>query len=142
MKHLKKSQKNTFAKSTERSILIKLTMYGHIYFWGKYEGKKPEERLSCSKKFNSSMMPSCFKVLQQKIKRVHLITRRWVSSTRAYLPNDNPEDFGWILSEDGSYKLKWSTEHVSPSVLEISIAEDRAWDSAEDFPEGMIIFSE
>ena len=87
-------------------------------------------------------MPSCFKVLQQKIKRVHLITRRWVSSTRAYLPNDNPEDFGWILSEDGSYKLKWSTEHVSPSVLEISIAEDRAWDSAEDFPEGMIIFSE
>ena len=111
-------------------------------FLGKYEAKKPEERLSCSKKFNSSMMPPCQKVLQQKIKRVHLIMRHWVSSTRAHPPNDNPEDFGWILSEDGIYKVKWFVGHVAPSALEISITEDRAWDSAEDFPEGMIIFSE
>ena len=87
-------------------------------------------------------MPPCQKVFQQKIKRVHLITRCWVSSIRAHPPNDNPEDFGWILSEDGSYKVKWFEGHVAPSALEISITEDRAWDSAEDFPEGMIIFSE
>ena len=111
-------------------------------FWGKYDAKKPEEQLSCSKKFNSSMMPPCQKVLQQKIKRVHLITRRWVSSTRVDSSNDNPECFGWILSEDGSYKVKWFEGHVAPSASEISITEDRAWDSAKDFPEGMIIFSE
>ena len=35
-------------------------------FWGEYEAKKPEERLSCSKKFNSSMMPPCQKVLYRK----------------------------------------------------------------------------
>ena len=33
-------------------------------FLGKYEAKKPEERLTYSKKFNSSMMPPCQKVLQ------------------------------------------------------------------------------
>ena len=87
-------------------------------------------------------MPPCMKVLQQKIKRVHLIMRHLVSSARAHPPNDNPEDFGWILSEDGSYKVKWFEGHVAPSSLEISITEDRAWNSAEDFPEGMIIFSE
>ena len=27
-------EKYTFAKSTERNILIKLTMYGRRYFWG------------------------------------------------------------------------------------------------------------
>ena len=75
-------------------------------FLGKYEGKKSEEQLSCSKKYNSSMMTPCQKVLRQKIKRVHLTARRWVSSTRAHPPNDNPEDFDWILSEDGSYKVK------------------------------------
>ena len=57
--------------------------------------------------------------------------RHWVSSTRAHPPNDNPEDFGWILSEDGSYKVKWFDGHVA-----------RAWDSAEDFPESVMIFPE
>ena len=70
------------------------------------------------------------------------MTRRWVSSTRAHAPNDNPEDFGWILSEDGSYKVKWFEGRVAPKVLEITITEDRVWDSVEDFPEGMVIFSE
>ena len=87
-------------------------------------------------------MPPCQKVLQQKIERVRLITRRWVSSARAHPPHDNPEDFGWILSEDGSYKVKWFGGNVAPSALEISITEDRVWNSAEDFPEGMTIFSE
>ena len=51
-------------------------------------------------------------------------------------------DIGWILSEDGSCKVKSFEGHLVPSALEISITEDRVWDSAEDFPEGMIIFSE
>ena len=76
----------------------------------------------------SSMMHPCQKVLQQKIKRLHITTRRWVSSTRAHPPNDNPEDFGWILSEGGSYKVKWFEGHVVPIALEIFITEDRAWD--------------
>ena len=89
-------------------------------------------------------MPPCHKVLQQKTKRVHLTKRRWVSSARGHSPNNNPEDFGWILSEDGSCKVKWFEGHAAPiiSALEISITEDRSWDSAEDFSKGMIIFSE
>ena len=68
--------------------------------------------------------------------------RHRVSSARAHPPNDNPKDFGWILREDGSNKVEWFEGHVAPSALEISITEDRAWDSAEDFTDGMIIFSE
>ena len=56
--------------------------------------------------------------------------RCWVSSTRAHPPIDNPEDFGWILSEDGSYKVRFEG-HVA-----------RAWDLAEDFPESVMIFPE
>ena len=74
-------------------------------------------------------------------KKVELITRRWVSSIKDHWPNDNTEDFCWILNEDGNYKVKWSERHVVPSALEISINEDRAWNSAQDFPEGIIIFS-
>ena len=64
-------------------------------FLGKYKVKKAGERLNCSKKVNSSMVPPSQKVLQQKIKRVHQTMRCWVSSTRAHPPNDNPEDFGF-----------------------------------------------
>ena len=39
------------------NILIKLTMYGTQVVLGIYEAKKPEERISFSKNFNSSMMP-------------------------------------------------------------------------------------
>ena len=105
-------------------------------FWGKYKAKKAEKQLSCSKNFNSSMMPPSQKLLQQKIKRVYLITWHCISSRRAYPSNDNAEDFGWILNEDGSYKVKWFDGDVAPSTL------GREWDSAEHFPEGLIIFPE
>ena len=65
-----------------------------------------------------------------------------MSSTKANPPTYNPEDFAWILSEDDSYKMKLFDRHAAPSALEISITECRAWDSAKDIPECMIIFSE
>ena len=81
------------SKVNKINILIKLTMYRHI-FWGKYKAKKAEKQLSCSKNFNSSMMPPSQKLLQQKIKRVYLITWHCISSRRAYPSNVNAEDFG------------------------------------------------
>ena len=113
-------------KVYEKKDIDKVNHVQTQIFLEKYEAKKQEQRLSCSKEFNSSMMPPCQKVLQQKIKSVQLITRRWVSATRTHPPDDNPEDFGWILSEDGSYKLKWFEEDTAPSALEISITEGRA----------------
>ena len=54
----------------------------------------------------------------------------------------NNETLGIFISEDGSCKVKQVEWHVAPSALEFFITEGRAWDSAEDFPEVMIIFSE
>ena len=84
----------TFAKSMGKKHIDKIEDVWTQILLGKYEAKKPEDRLSCSKKFKSSKMPPCQKVLWQ-IKRTHLTTRRWVSSTWAHPPNDNPKDFGF-----------------------------------------------
>ena len=48
------------------NILIKLTMYGTQVVWGICEAKKPEERISFSKNFNSSMMPPYQKYVYKK----------------------------------------------------------------------------
>ena len=44
-------------------------------FLKKYAKIKPEGRLNCVKKFDSSLIPPCKKVHLLKIKRVHLIVR-------------------------------------------------------------------
>ena len=58
----------------------------------KYAKIKPEDRLkNCVKKFDSSLIPPCKEVLLLKIKRVHLIVRRWASAIVAHPPDDRPE---------------------------------------------------
>ena len=48
-------------------------------FLDKYRRKNENERLSCVTNLDASMLPPCEKVLQQKLKRVQLIARRWAS---------------------------------------------------------------
>ena len=106
----------------------------HI-FTKKYNKIKPEDRLDAVKKFDSSLMPPCKDVLLLKLKRVNLITRRWASAVRAHPPNDRPEDFGWTLSNDGQYIIKWFEGPAAPRVLDVTISEDTE-PTTEDFTEG------
>ena len=66
-------------------------------FLEKYRTKNVEDRLSNVKRLDGSMMPPCLKVLMQKLKRTHLITRRWASAAMANPPFDEPEESGWRL---------------------------------------------
>ena len=60
-------------------------------FWKQYAKIKPEDRLNCVKKFDSSLISPCKEVLLLKIKRAHLIVRRWASPIVAHPLDDRPE---------------------------------------------------
>ena len=53
-------------------------------------------------------------------KYIRKIRKEWYID-KVKPPNNNLEDFGWILGEDGPYKKKWFEGHGAPSALEISI---------------------
>ena len=72
-------------------------------FLKKYAKIKPEDHLNCVKKFDGSLIPPCKEVLLLKIKRVHLIVRRWALAIVSHPPDDKPEEFGWTFSNDGKY---------------------------------------
>ena len=87
-------------------------------FLEKYRPKNREEQLSNAKKLEGSMMPPCWKVLLQKLRRCQLITRLWLSSVEPHPPDDLPEHFGWILME-GNYKIRWFHGETVPNILDI-----------------------
>ena len=76
-------------------------------FLKKYAKIKPEDRLNCVKKIDSSLIPPYKEVLLLKIKGVHLIVRRWTSNIVAHPLDDKPEEFGWTFSNDSKYIIKW-----------------------------------
>ena len=75
-------------------------------FLDKYKPKKGEQRFLCVNKFDGSALPPCSRVRLQKIKRTHLVARRWLSSTQCNQSALSPLDFGW-KQEDGCYRLQW-----------------------------------
>ena len=91
-------------------------------FLKKYAKIKPEDRLNCVKKFDSSLIPPCKEVLFLKIKIVHLIVRRWASAIAAHPPDDGPEQFGWTFSNNGKYIIKWFEGPAAPRVLDVTIS--------------------
>ena len=93
-------------------------------FLKKYSKIKPEDRLNCVKKFDSSLIPPCKEVLLLKIKRVHLIVRCWTSAIVTHSPDDKPEEFGWTFSNDSKYIIKWFEGPAVPRVLDVTISED------------------
>ena len=76
-------------------------------FLEKYRPKNGEEQLKNAKTLEGSMMPSCWKVLLQKLRRCQLITRRWLSSVEPHPPDDLPEHFRWnIVYDDGEVEIE------------------------------------
>ena len=70
------------------------------------------------KKLDAGMLPPRLKVLKQKIKRVKLITRRWMSSTLQHQPIEVPEEYGWKL-EDEKYQIVWFEGDATPKTLDV-----------------------
>ena len=93
-------------------------------FLNKYTKIKPEDHLNCVKKFDSSLIPPCKGVLLPKIKRVHLIVRRWASAIVVHPPDDKPEKCGLTFSNDGKYIIKWFEGPAAPRVLDVTISKD------------------
>ena len=87
-------------------------------FLEKYRPKAREDRLSCAKKLDGSMMPPCRAVLLEKLKCMHLITRRWNSTLLPHPPHEVPENSGWKL-EDGCYKINWFYGEAAPRSLDV-----------------------
>ena len=85
-------------------------------FLGKYRPKNDNERLSCVKKLDGTMLPPCQKVLAQKLRRVEMISKRWTSSTSRHTSFEVPEESGWILQDDTSYGINWYDGESSPSL--------------------------
>ena len=63
-------------------------------------------------------MSPCRNVLLQKLKRTHLITRRWMSANVPQPPDEYPENSGWVF-EDQSYIIKWFEGSAAPKALDV-----------------------
>ena len=72
-----------------------------------------------AKKFDSSIMPPCSKVLHQKIKRCIYVASIWMNSLRAEPTPHLPTSFSWTLDEDRTYWNKWFEGDVSPKIVEV-----------------------
>jgi len=99
-------------------------------FLDKYKPKKGEQRFSCVNKFDGSALPPCSRVLLQKIKRTHLVARRWLSSTQCNQSALSPLDFGW-KQEDGCYRLQWFDGDISPKSLDVVCSEDDIFEESD-----------
>ena len=90
-------------------------------FLTNYKPKKGSTSLNQiqAKKLDSSIMPPCFKVLYQKIKRCIYVANIWTNSLRTKLTPHLPTSFGWTLDEDGTYCIKWFEGHVAPKIVEV-----------------------
>ena len=61
-----------------------------------------------------SFLPPCFQVLKQKIERTNLIAGKWISSVLPNPPEISPIRSGWILDNEGLYKINWFEGNMSP----------------------------
>ena len=86
-------------------------------FLEKYKPRS-DGRLSCSGKMDASLMPPCKKVLVEKVKRAHLIARRWTSAPYPCPPPDCPEEAGWQHC-DGEFKILWFEGDPLPHTVDI-----------------------
>ena len=85
-------------------------------FCNKYKTKDESQSVTKVKSFDGSCMPSCKKVLTEKIKRTKFVARKWMTSVDALQPLWCPSDFEWKL-DDGKYTIKWYDGEVAPRSL-------------------------
>jgi len=72
---------------------------------------------------DASSLPSCSKVLEQELKRVHFIVKRWKNCLKTFGPLESPLDFGWILN-DKTYQPHWYEGPIALRVLDVVCKED------------------
>ena len=65
------------------------------------------------------MMPTCERVLLNKIRRTKFVAKLWMSSIEALPPNVSPLNFGWKLV-NRNYQLLWFEGDLSPSSFDIT----------------------
>ena len=64
-------------------------------------------------------MPSCSKVLHQKIKRCIYVASISTNSLRTEPTPHLSTSFGWTMDEDGTYCIKWFEGDVAPKTVEV-----------------------
>ena len=93
-------------------------------FMDKYKPKREDDKISCVKKLDGSMLPPCSRVLWQKVKRTCYIAHLWMSSVTPCQPHLEPTVYGWKL-EGNCYRIDWYEGEASPRALEV-VCEDSA----------------
>ena len=117
---------NTFAKVEGFVCNIygkkKITSVNEVrldIFLQKYKPKNDDDAISCVKKMDGSFLPPCSRVVKQKLRRTNLIVGKWISSISPNPPSMSPINSGWILDNDGHYRLNWFEGDMSPSSLDV-----------------------
>ena len=88
-------------------------------FLSKYKpNEKKNKPIMDVKAMDESALPSCSRVLQEKITRTALVASRWLSSTEQFHSSMSSTDHRWML-EDGKYKIKWFDGAAAPRALDI-----------------------
>ena len=105
-------------------------------FMDKYKPKKENDKISCVKKLDGSMLPPCSRVLWQKVKRTCYIAHLWMSSVTPFHPELEPTVYGWKL-ENNSYRIYWYEGETSPRALEV-VCEDSVDSEQEEIVESEV----
>ena len=91
-------------------------------FMQKYKPKRDNDKISCVKTLDGSMLPPCSQVLWEKSRRTYYTAQLWMSSILPFPTELDPTDYGWQL-EDNCYRIQWYNGESSPRTLEI-VCED------------------
>ena len=79
-----------------------------------------EKLITYVKKMDATLLPQCFSVVKEKLKRTKYICSIWNDATMAHPPLFNADEWGWKL-EDDSYRIKWIEGDMSPtSIIEVA----------------------
>ena len=92
-------------------------------FLRKYKPKR-DNVISCLKKIDESFLPPCSRVVKEKVRRTNFIAGKWLYSSSEAVPLMKPENSGWVLDNQGTYRLKWFDGEVAPGSLEIILTQD------------------
>lgn len=85
----------------------------------------------CVSEFDASMLPPCFSVLYQKIKRVNFITAIWKSAVHMKPPHFVAQNNGWI-EKDNSLDFYWFGGTQTPTDVHQILDENESSDEEND----------
>ena len=106
-------------------------------FFKKYQPKKNDSPISCVRKMDDSSLPTCSRVVLEKLKRTNYVCSIWLNAFEAYPPDFNPENCGWVMKE-GAYRILWFEGDVSPTSVDGICHDDEDDETAgnDDYEDG------